>query len=614
MDQVDVVEPLGLEVFGLHAACAARRSATNERSPFGATRTPMRPVRCARRSGRRARSRRRAGAARSATARRRRARPHTRASTRAPRFAEPASARPRPSRRGGSRRGPGRPCRVSIGRRRPEHDVHHEVAEDQDPRWRRANGARRGGSRHNADGSDAALRSRSVKQVRWYDPACMTQSTTPTLERLAIDTIRTLSIDAVQKANSGHPGAPMGAAPMAFVLWTRFLRHAPTQPALARPRPLRAVRGPRLDAPVLAAAPHRLRPRARRAQAVPPVGLAHARPPRVRPDARRRGHDRPARPGLRQRGRHGDRRAAPRRASSTATATTSSTTGPTSSPPTATSRRASRPRRRRSPATCGSASSSSSTTTTTSSSTGPRTWPGREDVLERFEAYGWGTAAGRRRQRPRGDRGGDPRGAGRRAAVAHRGPHPHRLRQPATAGHPEGARRAARRGRGPPDQGGLRLGPGHARSTSRTRSASTCARPSTRARTWSPSGSRASTAYRDALPGRGRGAPAAAARPPAATAGTRACKPTTSATELATRNASQDAIQALAGAAAGAVRRLGGPVRVQPHRRQGDGRGHFEADDAGPQPPVRRPRARDGRRSRTASPTTAASSRTRARS
>lgn len=50
------------------------------------------------------------------------------------------------------------------------------------------------------------------------------------LDRLAIDTIRTLSIDAVQKANSGHPGAPMGAAPMAYTLWTRFLRHSPTQP------------------------------------------------------------------------------------------------------------------------------------------------------------------------------------------------------------------------------------------------------------------------------------------------------------------------------------------------------------------------------------------------
>src|SRR6476620_1583796 len=54
---------------------------------------------------------------------------------------------------------------------------------------------------------------------------------TETLDQLAIDTIRTLSIDGVQKANSGHPGAPMGAAPMAYTLWTRFLRHAPTDPS-----------------------------------------------------------------------------------------------------------------------------------------------------------------------------------------------------------------------------------------------------------------------------------------------------------------------------------------------------------------------------------------------
>ena len=53
---------------------------------------------------------------------------------------------------------------------------------------------------------------------------------TDRLDHLAIDTIRTLAIDAVQKANSGHPGAPMGMAPMAYVLWTRFLRHAPTRP------------------------------------------------------------------------------------------------------------------------------------------------------------------------------------------------------------------------------------------------------------------------------------------------------------------------------------------------------------------------------------------------
>jgi len=52
----------------------------------------------------------------------------------------------------------------------------------------------------------------------------------PEIERLAITTIRTLSMDAVQNANSGHPGAPMGAAPMAFTLWTRHLRFAPHHP------------------------------------------------------------------------------------------------------------------------------------------------------------------------------------------------------------------------------------------------------------------------------------------------------------------------------------------------------------------------------------------------
>src|SRR5438309_386839 len=52
----------------------------------------------------------------------------------------------------------------------------------------------------------------------------------PDLEQLAINSIRTLSIDAVQKANSGHPGLPLGAAPMAYVLWTRFLRFNPKDP------------------------------------------------------------------------------------------------------------------------------------------------------------------------------------------------------------------------------------------------------------------------------------------------------------------------------------------------------------------------------------------------
>jgi transketolase len=50
------------------------------------------------------------------------------------------------------------------------------------------------------------------------------------IDQLCINTIRTLAIDAVQKANSGHPGLPMGAAPMAYVLWQRHLRHHPRNP------------------------------------------------------------------------------------------------------------------------------------------------------------------------------------------------------------------------------------------------------------------------------------------------------------------------------------------------------------------------------------------------
>ncbi len=53
---------------------------------------------------------------------------------------------------------------------------------------------------------------------------------TSALDDLAVNTIRMLSIDAVQRANSGHPGMPMGAADMAYTLWADFLRHDPTHP------------------------------------------------------------------------------------------------------------------------------------------------------------------------------------------------------------------------------------------------------------------------------------------------------------------------------------------------------------------------------------------------
>ena len=53
---------------------------------------------------------------------------------------------------------------------------------------------------------------------------------TTDIDTLSINTIRTLSLDAVQKANSGHPGLPLGMAPSAYVLWTKFLRHNPKNP------------------------------------------------------------------------------------------------------------------------------------------------------------------------------------------------------------------------------------------------------------------------------------------------------------------------------------------------------------------------------------------------
>ena len=68
------------------------------------------------------------------------------------------------------------------------------------------------------------------------------------LDNLCVNTIRMLAVDAVQKANSGHPGMPMGAAPMAYVLWTRFLKHNPRNPALAGSGPVCPFRRAWFDA------------------------------------------------------------------------------------------------------------------------------------------------------------------------------------------------------------------------------------------------------------------------------------------------------------------------------------------------------------------------------
>ena len=67
----------------------------------------------------------------------------------------------------------------------------------------------------------------------------------PSVEELSITTIRTLAMDAVQKANSGHPGTAMALAPVAYLLYEEETAARPARPALAEPRPVRAVGGPR---------------------------------------------------------------------------------------------------------------------------------------------------------------------------------------------------------------------------------------------------------------------------------------------------------------------------------------------------------------------------------
>ena len=189
--------------------------------------------------------------------------------------------------------------------------------------------------------------------------------------------------------------------------------------------------------------------------------------------------------------------------------------------------------------------------------------------LGRFAAYGWHT------QRVEDgndveaiDRAIDAAEADDRA-VDHRRSHPHRLRLAEQAGFAEGARRAARSRRGPPHQGGVRLGPGQdvlrarrsAGAVPRRRRQRQASAPSVGgpARRLSP------TRSRPRRPSSSDGSPAGFR-----TAGTAACRRTRPASEVATRNASQDAIQALAGHAAGAVRRVGRPVGVEPDRRQGE--------------------------------------------
>ena len=129
------------------------------------------------------------------------------------------------------------------------------------------------------------------------------------LDELCINTIRCLSMDAVQKAKSGHPGMPMGMAPAAYVLWTRHLRHNPANPRMGR-----TATG--LSSPRVTDACCCIRCCISPATSFPLDELKNFRQwgsktpghPEYGHDARRRGDDRSAGPGDLQRRRHGDRR------------------------------------------------------------------------------------------------------------------------------------------------------------------------------------------------------------------------------------------------------------------------------------------------------------------
>ena len=87
-----------------------------------------------------------------------------------------------------------------------------------------------------------------------------TTDTYAELDDLAVNTIRTLSMDAVERADSGHPGTPMGLAPLGYVPLHPDHAPQPARSVVDEPRPLRAQPRPRLHAAVLAAAPVRVRP------------------------------------------------------------------------------------------------------------------------------------------------------------------------------------------------------------------------------------------------------------------------------------------------------------------------------------------------------------------
>ena len=168
--------------------------------------------------------------------------------------------------------------------------------------------------------------------------------------------IRALSMDAVQAANSGHPGAPMGMADIAEVLWNDYLKHNPENPDwVDRDRfVLSNGHGSMLLYSLLHLSGYDLP--IDEIRNFRQMGLSHGRASGIRTWPGRRDDDRSAGAGHRQRGRHGARRKNARGAVQSRTISPSSITRPGYSSATAASWKASRTKRVRWPERSGSAS------------------------------------------------------------------------------------------------------------------------------------------------------------------------------------------------------------------------------------------------------------------
>ncbi len=334
-------------------ACICSRSTSASRRPAIPTATspisresllahaalpPSRSTRC--------RSRTRISTPRPRTLRARRSRQSPAAAGARPRPSRPRPRRPHRLARAGRSR-----ARRRRSRRRADRRLPGPAADDADLSGARSRAAHPLARHRRGKGGDAraAARRRSLDpggprqdgdRRAWSSPIAAARRRAPecparndrrprwhtherTRSRFCINTIRTLSIDAVQAANSGHPGTPMALAPLVYTLWNRVMRFDPQDPIwpnrdrfvlsnghasmlLWSVLHLTGTQAVNADYETARAA----RGDARRHPPLPPARQQGARPSGISLGVGRRDHHRSARPGHRHQRRHGDRRSA----------------------------------------------------------------------------------------------------------------------------------------------------------------------------------------------------------------------------------------------------------------------------------------------------------------